>query len=321
MATEIVYVVPTDFKAEDMVITTPSSKKNKAGKEQWRAYINSNVARSVAYFTPRIYTPFGVSDYEGDGKFKLQACIAAADDQDQDAVNEVAAWQAELLKVDEAMKGWAKVNWEKIPCFKKAPSDEMIEEKYKPIVNVSDNAKYPTNKLKFNFGMTAWNENTKDEDGNPIAEDHFVPAPTFEVYDDQGNKIEVGSLSELPGIIPKGTRFRVCFTMSIWCVGTTGFGVKLNVQTIEISRRSGAVRPTGNPFQERSKKPAAESSYSSKFAASAAAPAAVKPAAAAAAAAKPAATAAPAKTQAPDSDDDEDGDDGEDGGDDDDDEE
>ena len=292
--TDITYVNASDFNASDLVIPAPIIKKDAAGKDKFRAYINNSAGRNVAYLGPQIYTPFGVTDFKDNGKFALQACVASANDQDPAAVEEVKRWEAELIKVDEAMKGWARANWDKIPCFKKSPSDDILEEKYSSIVRISDDPKYPTNKIKFSFGMTTWNAKLKDDEGNLIPEDQFVPSPLFEVYDDQGSQIKVKSLAELPEVIPKGTRFRTCFTMSIWCVASTGFGVKLNISTIEITRRTGIVRPIGNPFQERSKTAATTTSapvvpYVSNFA-------------------KPTTTAAapePVKeTKAPDSDDD-----------------
>jgi len=242
-------VSAADFKSDLLQVTKPKTSKGKDGSSRFNAYLNYNKARYVYPTTPLLKAPFGVSDYQGDGKFKMQLSIEAADSDEEKVCS---AWLEELRAVDEAMINWGMENWEQIPCFKKKPSRDVAEDKYSSIVKEPEEGSAYAPKLKCGFGMTRWYEGLKDENDEVIAEDDFVSEPNFEIYSATGEQINISDLSELPSVIPPGSLVRLCFSMKIWSLAATGFGLSLNALTLQVTPNHSANLKGVNPFAESS---------------------------------------------------------------------
>jgi len=243
-----------DFDANKLQVTKPKNKKGNDGKNRFSAFLNYNKQRYLYPATPLLKAPFGASDFNGDGKFKMQLSIEAADSDEEKSC---AAWLDQLRAVDEAMIEWGIANWEEIPCFKKKPSREMAEEKYSGIVKEPEEGSTYAPKLKCSFGMTRWHKNLKDENDEPIAEEDFASEPNFEVYSSTGEQIQIKDVSELPTVIPKGSLVRLCFQLKIWSLPATGYGLSLSALTLQVTA-SNFEKPKGNIWAEASSAPAVD---------------------------------------------------------------
>ncbi len=237
-------IAPQEFDYKKIQITNPTNKKTDNGTF-FAAYFNYDNKPSVYLKTPQSKTPFGCNDFKGDNKYKLQLDI------------EDTEWLDHFRNIDILMIEWALKHWKEIPCFKKKPSRDMVEDKYNGFVKEpeADTAYAP--KMKFSFTTTRWNDKLKDENDEPISQDAFKPKPNFEIYSSDGTEVVIKRVSELPEVIPRGSHVRMCFEMKIWSMAATGFGVTLKALTMQVTK-SDYAKPTGNIWAESPKEETVE---------------------------------------------------------------
>jgi hypothetical protein len=270
-----------NLNAESFTIAPP--KKNKDGKLMISMKfkgINPN-----GYETPYLRAPFGLSRYEKDGNITWSVPLVG-EAKDPETQEEVTQFFATLEAIDQVFLNYGVENGAVMfPVKGKAPSKELIESKYSPLVKVRpDGSRFFTLKfadlgnskpyhLKEREDRVATlterisEENEDEDDRNAIrdlltergllAEDGTVTIPDDEFpnvlfYRPDGSEVMIFSYDDLAEAMPekKSCFGRYIFTLRPW-VTNVGFGLKPTIMQMEVEEP-----PRGKPkFNAFSKKP------------------------------------------------------------------